>query len=544
MFVRLFEGLFREISLVLKMFRSFFTRIFTTIITGIRKATSLVTQAFKLIPMMTSKLATTGKKPSRREDYIETKRLFISKSLIFFIIIAVLLIALAGWFLVRPLLVRWFFTADFYYLDKDVEDYTGKVRLFYDVKRENLKFKGKLESGVITGDGEEYSSDVSVVYSGGYVDGQYEGSGKLWENGTLVYSGQFSGGERNGEGSEYIGGTLFYRGAFEKGVYSGDGAEYDSNGIIIFRGQYSAGKRNGKGTEYYPGEDHVIKYSGEYLDGLMDGDGILCGSDGDIIYDGSFRGGYYSGSGTLYTGGAGNYLEAVFERGIPTGEVRLYTANKLVYSGEIDTGSYLANGFGTLYNDRGGEVFTGQFADGMIDGSALLGISASELRDTFEGSTLTETDGENGFVISCEALGITAYCSYKTDTEDALIRYVSLSPSGADASIAEAVGTGYFEEYTVMEADDIITAIIPLISSSDYYASVTVGDDYLEIAWSEDPETEKLLIEWCSVSGGGSQLSEIVSNISEDDKSALNAEKRLRALLDALKLNTDSEDAG
>ena len=437
----LIRRLFAACGVVFRMIRAFFTRQFQAIVARVKSATSLTRQASKAAPALLKKATDVGKKPSKREDYIETKQMFISKSFLITVILVIVIVAALIYFLIWPWLLSRFFTAKFWCEDPKTESYTGRVILYYEKEKDNIKFKGRLEEGVIQGKGESYDKNGLLIYSGDYVDGVYSGEGKLYDAGNLVYEGTFLQGLYDGEGKLYDAGdlvyegtflqglydgegklydegNLLYKGMFAQGLYDGEGTLYEKNGKLLYVGKFSAGIRSGEGTAYQNGKRI---YKGGFADDLYNGDGILYDSAVGIRYRGSFIDGLYSGSGVL-TLDTGATVQAEFEQGEVIGDAKCFMGGKLYYEGSLR--QLVPDGMGTLYSASGKALYSGPMKYGVIDGGALLETSAADLRDMLE--ERAEQSYDQGFVISCEALGFAALCSYAGEDADPMVYRVYL----------------------------------------------------------------------------------------------------------------------
>lgn len=527
MFKLLFDAVTRELALIGRIIRAFFTRMFSNIRVYFRRVTSLVGQFFGIVPAMLSSLAVSGKKPSKRGDYIETKRLFIAKSWLVFIAAAIVVLACVGWFVARPLLISKFFTADFYRYDEKVTDYSGKVKLYYDKEKDMLYFTGRLSGGMAEGEGVASASDGSVIYSGEYKKGLYDGEGQLYENGILVYSGAFVEGVQNGSGTEYKDGVMVYKGGFEDGVRCGSGAEYSADGELSFRGAYEDGKRSGYGTEYYAGG--TICYIGNYAAGERSGEGILYDVDGSMLYSGSFAASEYNGNGVLFSGKL--RYEGSFSAGEAVGIVNIYRGQTLYYSGELK--GLLPDGQGTLYGSGGDMLFTGAFRGGIIDGAALIGMTAAKIRESFYDRGLSETDFDGGFAIVSRECDITMFCTYKTEESDTSVRYVCVGDiSAVQSPLGTVISAG--------SVPDSLEALIPVIAASNYYGDIEAGNGYVRLLWSLEPEGDAIAVEWCVSDMSPEAVAAMAGSTSSDTESAEAAEIRLSQLLDALGLGGDA----
>lgn len=375
--------LFNSFGIFFRTIRAFFTRKLVGLWAYVRRITNFSRQATKVATTSFQGAAAAVKKPTKREDYIETQRLFISKSFLILLAIAVVLVVLLGYFVIWPFLLSHFFTARFYQGDERLPTWSGRVIVFYDEAKEKPMYKGTLEDGLLQGKGEEYDEDGLVTYEGSFVDGQRSGDGTLYEGGALTYIGQFAAGLPNGTGTAYQEGTKCYQGEFVDGLYEGEGTEYRA--------------------------------------------------DGQVSYKGTFAEGLYEGSGTVYLED-GDQIKAEFSAGETTGAIQWFQGGKLWYDGGAD--NLTPDGFGTVYAASGKAVYAGEFDQGTLDGEWLLGLSAEDLRTAFGEASLTESDSTGGFLIVNEDMGLTALCSYQQGETAAQVYRVWFAP-GEDSLCAE-----------------------------------------------------------------------------------------------------------
>lgn len=401
----LFRQFTASCGVVFRTIRAFFSRQLYGVVARVKSVTSLTRQAAKLAPAMLKTATTAGKKPTKREDYIETKGMFISKSFLLLLAVAVVGLAVLIYLVIWPWLVRQFFTARMWSEDKDAADYTGKVVLYYDKEKTSVRREGRLEEGVLQGRGSDYDENGLLVYSGEYIDGVYSGEGKLYDKGALIYEGTFADGLYEGEGRLYENEMLLYEGAFAQGLYDGEGALYEAGETLLYQGGFSAGLRHGEGTAY---EDGKRCYKGAFEADLYHGEGVQYAPDGSVVYRGGFSEGLYAGAGTL-TLEDGVTLQAEFEEGRVLGSARYFLDGKLYYEG--DTAGLLPEGTGSVYNAAGEVVYTGPMKDGALDGGALLGRSAGEIRELLQGMG-SESAYDTGFAITARELGLTTFCSF------------------------------------------------------------------------------------------------------------------------------------
>ena len=310
---------FNSFGIFFRTIRAFFTRKLLGAWSYLRRITNFSRQATKVATVSFQEAATAVKKPTKREDYIETQRLFISKSFLVLLAVGLVLAGLLIYFVVWPFLLSRFFVAKFYQGDPDLTDWSGKVIVYYDEEKRDPMYRGTLEEGLLQGRGEEYNEEGLLTYAGNFVDGVRSGDGCLYDAGVLTYEGPFSGGLPNGMGAAYADGVKCYQGDFVDGLYEGTG------------------------TAYYP--DGTRAYVGAFAQGLYEGEGTAYTEDGQIRYKGSFAQGLYEGSGTVYLDGGGQ-IQAQFAAGVSTGAIQWYQNGKLWYDGSAD--DLTPDGFGTL----------------------------------------------------------------------------------------------------------------------------------------------------------------------------------------------------
>lgn len=522
MIARFFQQILNSCGLVFRTFRAFLTRQVVGLRARIRRVTSLSRQAVRLVPKAMSSVAVAGKKPTKREDFVETKRLFVAKSLLVMLVVGLIAFGLLFYFVIWPWLVRMFFTARLYQNDEAVPTYSGKVIVYYDQEKDMPMLQGKMEEGMLQGQGKAYDEAGRVQYEGAFVDGLYEGKGSYYEEGVLVYTGdfaggvyegkgtlyeageivyegQFSGGLREGTGTAYQDGVVCYKGDFAADLYDGDGTSYYPNGQILHRGSYLQGKYDGEGTLYY--ENGQVQYKGGFLDGLYDQTGNLYNEDGSLLYQGGFLQGLYSGDGVLNIS-KDLRLTGAFEAGEPTGSVTIHWGGKLYYEGYVE--GLVPHGEGTLYASTGESIYIGNMLYGVPDLGSLLNKTGDEVRAAFGEAELIETPGErNGFSINNKALGVTLFCTYKTEEADPTVYYVYGYDQDADP-FADAMSWYTPEEYEAQaagydkqERDEaaVFTGGVPYANGT-YHRTAYYYEDYVFVGWSRPGETEWVMVEW------------------------------------------------
>ena len=451
-------------------------------VSALRRLTNFSRHATKAASASLQGMASATQNPSKPSDYVETKKLLISKSLIIRIVLIIIALALIGYFVVWPFVLSHFLTARFYVKDKRVGDWSGRVIVFSDKKKTVPLYAGRLEDGVLQGDcklydengvliyegqltdgirngsGKEYEDGV-LQYDGRFTDGVYDGIGTLYEDGQIRYSGQYDKGKRTGNGKEYQNGELIYDGQFQSDLYEGHGKQY-IGGALVYDGQYLNNLYEGRGKQY---EDGILVYDGQFQGGIYEGRGQLY-RDKVLIYDGVFHTGKQEGSGTAYYYPSGKIsYQGMFLAGLRDGDGVAYNedGSKLyeggfaedVYSGDgtlyFDSSNQLAatfsegvptgivkwtkngflyyqgewaddapNGFGTLYNKAEKKIYEGPFLGGTIDGLQILGKTTDDFRGFLGDGSVRNDAADKGFLMIAEEMGLTALCSFRTEKDD------------------------------------------------------------------------------------------------------------------------------
>ncbi|BAK99813.1 hypothetical protein OBV_26150 [Oscillibacter valericigenes Sjm18-20] len=444
----LFQQLINSFGIFFRTIRAFFTRKFVGLGARIRRLTNFSRQATKVASDSFQGAASALKKPTRREDYIETRRLFISKSFLILLVIGIVAAIALLYYFAWPFLLSHFFTAHFWKDDQKIPSWSGKVIVYYDKDKKNPMYRGRLEDGVLQGQGIWYAEDGNLVYEGDFADGEYSGDGSAYEDGVLIYEGTFAGGVYEGTGTLYDGGEVSYEGAFAGGEKSGLGTEYE-NGAKAYEGTFSGGVRSGEGIAYYP--DGAVKYRGAFSDGACDGDGTEYREDGSVQYKGAFSQGCYEGDGTYYLENGEGSVQAEFASGRTNGEIKWYRSGKLWYEGSAN--NLTPNGFGTLYAANGKAVYAGQMKRGTLDGQWLLSQTADKIREAFGDATVSESEYSGGGFLICNAeLGVLVQCSYQQEDSDASAHSAWLISADAEASMALLLPWDTMEDYLIWSA--------------------------------------------------------------------------------------------
>ncbi len=414
--------LMNSLGTFFRTIRAFFSRQITGVSGKFRQLTNFSRNATKAATATVQGAAAAMKKPSERGDYIETQRLFISKSFLVLVAVGIVAVVLLFIFVIWPFLLSHFFTAHFWQEDKRVADWSGRVVVYYDEDKKVPMYSGRLEDGVLQGEGKEYDQDGLLTYEGPFVDGLRSGKGLCYEAGVLVYDGQLLAGVYQGTGRLYQDGELAYEGGFADGKASGTGTAY-ANGAVRYQGNFQDGLYQGSGETYYP--SGAVEYRGSFAQGEYEGEGSYYREEGSLLYKGGFSAGLYEGAGTVYLEG-GDRIQADFSAGEAAGAIQWYRGGRLWYEGESD--DLTPDGFGTVYAKSGKAVYAGEMDRGTLDGAWLLTLTAEDLRAAFGEASVTETDGSDGFLIYNKDLGLTALCNYQQGEEAPQVYRLWLAP--------------------------------------------------------------------------------------------------------------------
>ena len=589
MFESFFRQLIQSFGVVFRTMRAFFMRFLTSIGARIRSMTSVTRYASQIGPKVLDAAASTGKKPAKKEDYIETGSLLISKSLIItvllVIIVGTIFMITIGW----PFIVSTFLTKHIWNEDPKVKNYSGKVIVYYDEKKKMPEFKGRLKEGKKIKEGTEYDKNNRVVFHGHYEDnvysgygeesvdgivvykgnfangkyegegvqndtngllkyegtfsnGEYEGTGKVYELGDLVYEGELSKGLYEGKGKLYDDGVLVYSGTFSAGEYDGFGKLYE-DGDVVYDGSFSAGVKSGRGVAYK--KSHMI-YKGDFEEDTYNGTGVAYNDSGILVYKGGFVDGLYSGSGSL-TLKNGEVIKGEFEAGKIIGDAKCFKDDKLFYEGSLqDT---LPDGSGKLYSS-GNLVYEGPVNGGTIDGAALLGMSYEDIQSAFQNSGRRYLY-DNSFALQLPKIGVTVVFSLATDDEDPMVTDVFIydpqsstdldlmewkTPEEYEKAVSDEIEGGQTSRKVKVQQDALYIKEIPAkYSTADYYVPF-VSDDSILRFWYEDTTNEVVFYQWTSNTGD--------SLLANDEENGNGAEKRVEAVLAKIGIDIDDDASG
>lgn len=285
---------------IFKIIQKSFVRLRTAAMNPFRRVVRRIQQLFN-VNLITAKLITPinkkirqilNVKPKEKGDYISVGIFWISKKLVYFLILAVC----AGVFIY----FNWFappvqdtavstnvITTVYYdYDDLDLAAYSGKAN----IRGANgtVVYTGDIVQGVCTGVGTLWNQDGVLVYEGSFENNEFTGNGTMYYPDKKVkYTGDFENNVYSGSGiSYYQDGTIEYEGEFSNGSFSGEGILYDTDGRMIYSGHFENGSYNESGVSYYT--NGVKKYEGNFFFGKEQGLGTLYSSTGKVLFTGQF----------------------------------------------------------------------------------------------------------------------------------------------------------------------------------------------------------------------------------------------------------------
>ena len=334
-------------------------------------------------------------KPDSLRGYLRLGERYVAKKLALVLVLFIIILPLSFIWLVYPWVQSRFLTKTMVIYSKDMEGYTGRVRLVEDLEAGNVIFTGTLTEGRINGQGTLYDSEGNLLYRGEFLADQYSGVGEsYYKNGNMEYAGQFGANQYEGAGKLYDEtGSLIYEGGFAQGLYQGSGLLYYPGGRLQYRGNFSQGLYDGAGVLFY--ENGVASYEGEFFQGKKSGSGRAYDKSGELVYDGAFSQDRYEGEGTLYragqavgqgsfhlgilTSGAavcydrqGNLTyEGGIKNGFHDGEGKMFSGDILIYEGGFAEGNYHGNGR-EYHEATGALVYDGMYEQGKYSGEGRL----------------------------------------------------------------------------------------------------------------------------------------------------------------------------
>lgn len=200
------RSLFRGVkgSFAFNLVGSAFSRMRTAVTSPFRRIMRRVGQFFN-VNMITAKLMAPITKKVRKimsaeakspEDYYTVGRFWISKTLVFIVILCACAAVFLyfGW--LAPAVedtttTENLITSVYYdYDDMDLGEYSGKANIR--AANGEVVYTGDISAGVCTGNGTLWNQDGVLIYEGAFANNKFEGNGTLYySSGSVQYTGEF-----------------------------------------------------------------------------------------------------------------------------------------------------------------------------------------------------------------------------------------------------------------------------------------------------------------------------------------------------------------
>mmetsp|Transcript_37317 Transcript_37317/g.69509 ORF Transcript_37317/g.69509 Transcript_37317/m.69509 type:complete len:626 (+) Transcript_37317:90-1967(+) len=237
-------------------------------------------------------------------------------------------------------------------------------------KIDEFSYTGEMtELGQPIGEGRYLYNDGSE-YSGGWLNGYYEGYGQLTlANNAGGYKGNFKNDLRNGHGKQVDSDGSVYTGEWLDGAMWGTGTKvYPSS--AAYTGEWVKNKRHGKGK--FSDSDGSV-YEGDYILDFRHGEGKYVSKpvtkDGKTFsYEGRWREDMFDGLGTY------NYEDGTSYVGRFSHNQKHRFGRQTFLDGSVYEGNFLKDKFhgeGTLTYASGG-VYTGAWIEGRMQGEGTF----------------------------------------------------------------------------------------------------------------------------------------------------------------------------
>lgn len=222
----------------------------------------------------------------------------------------------------------------------DPPKYFGMGIIWNDYQKKIKKKEGLFKYGKLEGEGINYEEDGIIGTKGFFRNGKLNGNGiEYYKNGQIMYEGSWLNNEYSGKGKFYFEEEIYdnnnlkveYEGQWKKSEYHGYGKLFDYNGNHIYNGEWKRDKKHGFGNEYFNFNELIDVFT------KHDGYGTT------IKYSGYWLNSEYNGFGTLYN-----------------------QIGHQIYNGDWKKSKY--NGIGTLYNGVGCRLYEGNWIENKKDG--------------------------------------------------------------------------------------------------------------------------------------------------------------------------------
>lgn len=391
-FVKTMETIFKPIA----------NPVITRVLKPLRDAKKLPGIAIKKIQTAFKALLNT--KEASLANYVAIGRYYVSKRLLAYTCLGLLIVSFFLFIRPTPLVKKWFYPIPtLREASPKAASYSGNAKVLA-ATAETLRYKGELKDGQYAGQGKLYNDAGTLIYEGEFDKGQKAGTGTLYDDkGTLLYKGQFAADTMNGQGMTfypdgkilyfgefqngkiggagkmfYPSGDLKYEGAFSAGSYGGEGKQYNEAGTLVYEGGFAAGEYSGPG-KLYAGKN-VLLYEGNFKNGRYSGEGTEYYASGFVKYKGQFQAGAYNGEGATFSEAGVPVLKGTFANGAANGAGEAYGKDgKTIYKGDFKNGLY--EGVGTLLDPDGAPVVKSFFAQGHLNLQGFLGLSSQKVEE-------------------------------------------------------------------------------------------------------------------------------------------------------------------
>eukprot|EP00013_Stygamoeba_regulata_P004816 CAMPEP_0177631430 /NCGR_PEP_ID=MMETSP0447-20121125/1746_1 /TAXON_ID=0 /ORGANISM="Stygamoeba regulata, Strain BSH-02190019" /LENGTH=1131 /DNA_ID=CAMNT_0019132915 /DNA_START=101 /DNA_END=3497 /DNA_ORIENTATION=- len=201
----------------------------------------------------------------------------------------------------------------------------GKGKLM--LKTESIVYSGTFEKGVFQGRGE--LKNVLGVYDGEWKSGLRDGKGRFEGKDGSVYDGEWKNDRKHGQGRLVAGADnkFVYQGEFVDGLFHGTGS-LEVNDAFVYSGEFKEGRQHGRGVMRWA---DGASYEGGWADDRRSGQGKMIESDGSV-YDGHWHNDKRFGRGTFVAADKSRY-DGEWVKGRKEGKGVLTLPSGAKYSG-------------------------------------------------------------------------------------------------------------------------------------------------------------------------------------------------------------------
>lgn len=235
-------------------------------------------------------------------------------------------------------------------------------------------------------------------YTGYFLNGKFDGKGKMYYKNGNIYEGEWKDGKRHGKAIFRNKDIKYFKCEFINDVPTNHVINESYNGV--YEGEWKNYKINGKGKFTSKTGD---VYEGEFKDGSITGKGVFKYSDGSV-YEGNLIDGIYEGYG-VYKSNYGYKYEGYWKDGKHHGKGTYYYSNGGKYVGDFVDDEY--EGFGILYMDN--STMEGQFKKGRLNGKGKITYSDGSYYNGEVSDNIANGHGEKVYVNGDRYVGMFLY---------------------------------------------------------------------------------------------------------------------------------------